>query len=280
MSQPRPLLQQVTEFARDNNITLPVFHDTAQKLLAAARTGEYRQDEIIEAIEGEQALAAEVLRTANSAFYFGLGEARTIKAAITRLGIVQVANIVVMATERDRYRARHPFLGNMMVQLWQHASSTAIAAGWIAGRLRYPHLAEEVFIGGLVHDVGKLLQVRVLDEMLAARAIDTGQLAPELVREVLAQGHTQIGHELLTSWHLPDVYCAIVRDHHRQSDRHSLPMLMIRLANDVCHKVGLGYVHDPSIELDGSPDAIALGISDVVLAELEVMMENRLEAAA
>ena len=66
MTQDRPLLEQIVDFAARRQVTLPVFSNVATKLRAAAG-GSYNILEIERAIDSDQALAAEVLRAANSA---------------------------------------------------------------------------------------------------------------------------------------------------------------------------------------------------------------------
>ncbi|MEZ5315765.1 MAG: HDOD domain-containing protein, partial [Vicinamibacterales bacterium] len=179
----RPLLDQVLEFAAEKRITLPVFSDVARQVQRATRAESYDIGEIERAIESDPALVAEVLRAANSAFFGGLSEVASIKAAILRLGLPRVANLVFLASEKSRYAARTPSIAALMKMLWHHASACALAAEWIARKVRYPQLGETVFIGALIHDIGKLFLLRVLDQMQSAPGARA--ISPELVEEVL-----------------------------------------------------------------------------------------------
>jgi len=274
MSDNLPLLVRLKEFAATRRITLPVFSTVARQLQEAARSDTYDITAIERAIEGDPVLAAEVLRAANSGFFGGLSEIRTIRAAIVRLGFRQVANLAFMATEKSRYTARQPALAAMMTDLWQHASACAMASEWIAKRLRLTQWTEEAFIGGLLHDIGKLFLLRVLDDMMTETPQD-GPYPPELVKEVVTQVHADVGHELLRSWHLPAVYLTIVRDHHVEPvDTTNVPLLIVRLANQGCRKAGLALDTDDSVALAATVEAAALGMSEVALAELEIILED------
>lgn len=274
MKREAPLLVQLKQFAVNNQITLPVFSDVARQLQEASQSDTYDLDEIERSIDSDPALAAEVLRAANSAFFGGLAEITSIRAAIMRLGFKQVTNLAFMATEKNRYMARQPKINGMMKALWQHASACALAAEWIAKKMRYGQVAEEAFIGGLLHDIGKLFLLRVLDHMSAENPIAAACPLP-LVREILKQAHTDQGYQLLQSWNLPAVYLTIVRDHHsEQIDPSNLPMLMVRLANHACHKAGIGLDRDETVVLAATAEATALGMSEVALAELEIILED------
>ena len=80
----RSLLDQALAYADEKKITLPVFSDVAQKVQKASNEDTYDISQIERAIESDAALVAEVLRAANSAFFGGLAEVSSIKAAILR----------------------------------------------------------------------------------------------------------------------------------------------------------------------------------------------------
>lgn len=277
--RPSPLLVQLHAFATRRNVTLPVFSDVARQLREASHADTYDITALERAIDSDPALAAEVLRAANSAFFGGLSEAKTIRAAITRLGLKEVANLAFMATEKNRYTARQPQIAAMMKVLWQHASACAMASAWLAKRMRLTPLVEEVFIGGLLHDIGKLYLLRVLDEMIAELP-RYAEYPTSLLHEVLRHAHTAEGYELLKSWNLPAVYQVIVRDHHNDApDPSNVPLLIVRLANQACNKMGVGLHPETSVVLEATPEAAILGVSDVTLAELEIILEDILATA-
>ena len=273
MNADRPLLEQVLEFAEVRGITLPVFSDVALKVQQAARSDSFDLSDVERAIGDDPALVTEILRAANSAFFGGLAEVSTIRTAIMRLGLQRVSNLVFLATEKNRYTARHPAMSGLMADLWHHSSACAMAAEWLARKVRYPQLGETVFIGALVHDIGKLFLLRVIDEM--QREPGATPVPIELVHEVLESAHTEVGHRLLTSWHLPEVYQAIVRDHHAEhADPANVALQIVRLADRACNKVGLGLRAEPTLVLVALEEAATLGLSDIALAELEVVLED------
>jgi len=268
------LLGQALAYADAHEITLPVFSDVARTVQKAARAETYDIAEIERVIESDPALVAEVLRAANSAFFGGLSEVSSIRAAVLRLGLQRVANLVLLASEKSRYTARNPDIAASIRDLWHHHSACALGAEWLARKVRFPQHGETVFIGALVHDIGKLFLLRVLDEMAHDPAY-FGTVSPELVREMLDNAHAEVGHRLLTSWHLPDVFQVIVRDlHTSEPDPANIPLLIVRLANHACNKVGIGLRLQPELALGAVREAEMLGLSEIAIAELEIILED------
>lgn len=270
----RSLLDQALAFAAERRITLPVFSDVAMTLQQASREEQYDIAAIERAIESDPALVAEVLRAANSAFFGGLSQVASVRAALLRLGLPRVTNLVFMASEKSRYAARHVDIAVYLRELWHHASASALAAEWIARKVRFPQHGDTVFIGALVHDIGKLFLLRVLDEM-AHHGRYAGVVSVALVRELLDSAHADIGYRLLAGWHLPEIYQVIVRDHHvADPDPANVPLQIVRLANHACNKVGIGLHAQPELALAATREATILGMSDIAVAELEIILED------
>jgi HD-like signal output (HDOD) protein len=274
MTADTPLLEQIRGFADQRGITLPVVSPVATELLSAVKREDISGSEVERMVQSDQALAAEVLRAANSAFYGGLSTVTTVSGAVFRLGLIQVARLVLLATEGNRYRVRQPALRPVMTQLWEHATACAQAAEWLAHRLGHRGLEEEAFVGGLPHDIGKLYLVRVLDEMVAESENKLEATGPFLI-ELLGVAHADQGYHLVKGWNIPTVYSTIVRDHHAEEpDATDITMLLVRLANRSCHKLGIGPKSEPSLILSVLPEAAMLLTGEVLLAELEVVLED------
>jgi hypothetical protein len=98
--------------------------------------------------------------------------------------------------------------------------------------------------------------------------------------EILQTAHCELGYRLLLRWHVPEIYCQIARDHHAIDLSGDLPLTIVRLANEGSRKLGLGLDPDPSLILSATPEASLLKVSEILLAELEVMIEDHLSVAA
>ncbi len=274
MNSDLSLLDRIKQLIDSGGMDLPIFNATASKLQTLMADGEANVDEVEKLILRDQVIAAEVLRAANSAFFGGLTRIQTIRNAIVRLGMKQVARLVALASHRSGYGAKDPDLTRKLQALWNHASATAMGTQWLAHKLGFAKLEEEAFLGGLLHDVGKLVILRSIDEIKHA---EQGQVdfSSELVDEILQSAHPELGFNLLKRWDIPDVYCTIARDHHLETFEPSdISHAAVRLANLATAKTGLSLKPDPSLVLSSLPEAQALGAGEILLAELEIMLED------
>jgi HD-like signal output (HDOD) protein len=280
MKQSLSLIEQINEFVKQENFQLPVFNDIAMRILKMARHEDFDIREMSQLIYQDQVLVAEVLKAANSPFFGGLAVISTVRDAIIRLGARQVSELVLIASERIQYCAKDKKLNNLLKKLWKHSVACAIGSQWLARRLSYHEKDNEAFIGGLLHDIGKLFLLRVIDTMQQSKEVEFN-ISYELSYELISSFHAEQGYKLLAQWNLPEVYCEIARDHESlEFDQENIPLLLVRLTNQACAKLGLGMHHDPSIVLISTPEAAALRAKEVVLAELEVMLEDTMQLAS
>jgi HD-like signal output (HDOD) protein len=274
MSEQLSLLDMIEQAIAANEVSLPARSQTAQQLQQILGCDDWDIQEILDLIESDQALTAEVLRVANSAFYGGLSEVATVRKAVVRIGGPEVVRLAIAATEKQNYLVRDEDLARYMPDLWQHSLGVALASRWLARKLGYRELESECFIAGLLHDVGKLLLVRVCDDLIQSGRIDRAIPAPVL-REILEGGHCKHGATLLGHWGLPAAYQAVVLHHHDEVvDPHDTLGLIIRMADLACRHLGVGMNKDASLNLSGTEEANHLDVRDIMLAELTIMLED------
>ena len=277
--QNRSSFDRVIAFIESGEFSLPVNNPVALRLQQVTAGSPEDMGRIEEIILSDQAIAAEVLKAANSPFYCGLSPVRTVRNAIVRLGILQMRRIVILVSERAKYRARHPDLERMLTDLWRHASTTALASQWLSKRVRLTGIEEICFLGGLLHDVGKLAILRAVDEIRDLEGPGAFS-SHELLHELLQAAHYSVGHKLLQDWNIPEVYCQIARDHHSQDCSGDLPLLIVRLANERSREAGLGLNAGSSAIRAATPEARSLNVTEELLKELQEMIEEHLDIAA
>lgn len=268
------LLDIINTRLKSDKALLPVFDATGMRVQEELQRDDPDLDKIEAIITRDQALTGQVLKTANSAFYKGLTKVTTVKGAIVRLGVKEIANLVIMAAHEKHFRAKDPWGRQVMDHLWRHAIGTAIGAQWLAEEQGLKAVAHEAFTAALLHDVGKLMLYTVIESLRRHPRLNVNA-SNELIREVMDSFHARYGYMLLKTWNLPDIYCVVSRDHHLESrETDPVLLLLVRLVNLACHKVGIGLKSDPEIILAATPEAAALGVSEVSLAKLEIKLED------
>jgi HD-like signal output (HDOD) protein len=269
------LITLINNYISENNFTLPVFDRIAMRLLELVQSENYDLKEVEKLIHYDQILVSEVLRLANSPFFKGLVEIKSIGKAVVRLGGEQVAELAIMAAEKDKYKAADSVLNDLTKKLWQGSVACGMTTKWIAGKINSED-KQHAFLAGLIHDIGQLFLFTVIDMIRSSGQIKIS-FPLEMIMETVAILHEEKGREILKKWNMPEIYCQIAGNHHSvEFDENNILLVMVRLADLACRKQGFGLNSDPAVVLAASEEANILGLSDIDLAQMEIMMEDTL----
>ena len=256
-----------------DTLSLPVFNNAAVRLQMELVKPEPDLRVIEQVITSDQALSSQVLKIANSAFYRGLVEVGTVRAAIIRLGMREIGRIVLMAASEQHFRSRDRTIALVMKKLWQHSVGCAYGTAWLARRRDCGVEQSQAFFAGLFHDVGKLFVLMVIEQI--KRKNKSLKLTDSLLMEAMNRLHAREGSRLLTRWNMPGHLHVIARDHHNaEIDAQNRLLVLVRMANLVCRKLGIGLAEDGSLLLAATPEANLLGLTGTDLAELEGALED------
>jgi len=269
-------LDMVEEYAASETLNLPVFPRVAQELCKKMADEDSSINDIAAVIAKDQALAGQMLKLANSAFFAGLNKVRTIRESIMRLGVNQVYNCLMAGSQKDFYVSHDPLIAQYLKVLWKHALATARGSQWLLRKTGFTELADEGFLAGLFHDIGKLLLLRVF-ETIRSENQDIA-LSEPFILEILDSMHVEQGYSLMHEWSIPPVYCDVAKHHHEEEfDPSDSLLVAVRIVDHVCAKTGLSLKPDPALVTATLPEVHAMSVKEIVLAELEVVIEDALE---
>ena len=279
MHHDRSFLDIVNEYQESDEILLPVLDEIALSIQQEVAKNDTDINLIERLICNDPSLTSQVLKTANSTFYKGLSKVSTVLNAIIRLGAGEISNIVTFVTQKKNFYSKDPFCCDIMEELWRHSAGCAVGAQWIAKESHSKALSHEAFTAALLHDIGKLFLIKVV-EMINLSEKTAIKPSKELLNEVMDSFHTERGYSLLKNWNLPEIYCDIARNHHSEEfDSNDILLVIVRLVNKACNKLGIGLNKDASIVLAATPEASVLGLSELFLAKLEITIEDSLGLA-
>jgi len=276
MTRTDSLKALIAQTARNPGTHIPVFNPVALEVQKLAHDDKVSLARIESTLLRDPVLSAQVLRMANSSRYGGLAAAATLKQALSRLGAQQVVRLAMAAAQVSLYQSRHPLFRTNIGELWKTAFASAIGAAWIVHRSNHGEMAEQAFLAGLLHDVGKLVVMRSIEKLVSEQKIEAS--LPEAVAlEMVDALHCEFGFELTRRWNLPEAYGVICRDHHLETcDTGNVLMVTVRLIDEVCRKMGIGCAPEPDRMTAAGEEAAALMLNDVALADLEVTLEDKL----
>jgi putative nucleotidyltransferase with HDIG domain len=209
-------------------------------------------------ISSDQAIASKVLRVVNSAYYGVQGRVSSVGQAVVILGTKQVRNLVLSAAAMSAIPARSAGQVDALRSFWTHSYATAAAAQLIAKAKDLPSVdAETVFIGGLLHDVGRLFMLSLFPELYddaIDRAAAAGGGLEAYEKTLFGASHSEVGAAVAEKWSLPEQLVSIVRDHEGPfDDDSSIPVLVVHCADAMAKSLfGTG---DAILQFDIDPVA-------------------------
>lgn len=193
----------------EGTLELPMFPETAARVLAACKGERSGLDEIVDLITHDQSLAAHLLRVANSVAYAARVPALSLQQAVGRLGLGTVSNIAVAATLRERVFSVSG--GEERIRkLWRHSAATACYAQEIAEVLRRD--LNSAFLCGLLHDVGMPIVLQVVCDLEREGIVPA--VSPALMDAALMEFHCELGARLASAWQLGPWIGLVIRHHH------------------------------------------------------------------
>ncbi len=219
-------------------------------------------------IETDQAIAARVLKVANSAYYGLSGMVNSIHQATVVLGQQSLEQVITMVSSSSLLGKRLKGYNLNAGVLWKHSLAVALGSRMIAAK-RAPTLESDAFSVGLIHDAGKLALNNHLDQKRQEVQKFTQEQSPSFLlaeRHVLGFDHTEIAEELCLKWKLPEHHAEAMRYHHDPAAAGDNQLVhVIHLANYLAKEAGFGSgsnTDDNSLE-PASLKALTLKQTDV-----------------
>jgi len=270
-------LEIIGNFVESDKITLPPFDKTALRIQQEVRKEDVKISKIEKLIIADPAMSSQILKVANSAFFKGLSKVMTIREAIVRLGLDEITKMVLILTQKKLYGTKDSFIKNYRNRLWQHALVCALVSQWVAREAGFEEATQEVFFAALMHDIGKLFLITVIEKIKNSREVDFIP-SKAVINEIIKGQHTEQGYNLLRKWNIPDKYCQVAREHHDEKfDSTNVPLIILRLVDKTCNKVGVSIEKNSDAANSVTAEASFFGFSEIKLAELELQIEDSLK---
>jgi putative nucleotidyltransferase with HDIG domain len=253
-------------------IDLPVFNPIALELLQLLADPDTEINDVIKIINKDQALSIQILRMANSAAYAGRYKSETLKDAVSRLGVKQITNLAMAASQAALHSSSIPVVNDMMYYLWLHSHACAIGCRSLANSIGHRELADQAYLAGLLHDIGKLYLLKAMEQIHLAGEIKF-ELDRETLLDVFSSMHVEQGFRIMYHWDIPPVYSSIVANHHADHFHpHDTLLAIVRLVNYMSMHYELNSFPRFVQPRDVDPEISVLHVNEESLEQLEVDM--------
>jgi putative nucleotidyltransferase with HDIG domain len=229
---------------------LPSIPLVVSKIINMVNDPEINFKLIADEISKDQAITTDILKICNSAYYSKGKEITSVDRAIVTLGIKEVKDIIVVSTTKQVLNK--PIIGYDLEKgdLWKHNLVVAMLAKKIAIMKKQRALADVVFTGGIIHDVGKTILAMFVANTFK-EILETSQTKQidftTAEREVMGFDHQEIGEKILEKWQFPEVLRMIVRHHHDPDQapaQYGQIVSIVHIANTIALMAGVGIGND------------------------------------
>jgi len=223
---------------------LPPLPTSAMRVIALTKNPATSVRELERVIGQDPALAAGMLRQANSAYYGYARRISSLQEAIVVLGFQATQGLAMASAVAPLLKVQ--LIGYEIEQdgLWKHSMVTAMAAKSLCKKLELSY-GDVAFTAGLLHDIGKLvisIYVQEVGTYLLEKVTVANLSYVELEEKIIGFNHATVGGLLAKGWNLPEDLVESIACHHTPSSAQSHVELasVIHVANGLASLLGIG----------------------------------------
>jgi putative nucleotidyltransferase with HDIG domain len=218
-----PILQSVTQ--------LPPFPAVIQRALQLIEDPRSSAQQIVEVIQYDPSITANVLKLCNSAFFGLRRTVHSLKEALMFIGFNPLLEIILSLESAHLFQRSCKGYDLEDGELWRHSVGCAVLSEIVSRRLdRQPTPC--LFTAALLHDIGKVLLssfVQDYYEEIKHLTREKGLSFLDAEKEVLGINHADLGGKVIEQWKFPKTIVWAVRYHHTphlaQEDRETIQLI-------------------------------------------------------
>ncbi len=251
---------------------MPAFPKSVLRVLELTRNPDVAPKDIVEVIEKDPVLAAQILRVINSAFYAMPNKVSSVSQAVVMLGINTVKNLAIRTAavgmipktnsagfDTDAYLLHSlgcAEISRLLAQEFDDCDST------------------EAYVAGLLHDFGKIMFTLHMPGPFRSALQQTAADQTDLIdaeRKHLRVDHTLAGAMLAEKWRFPEALIDAIRNHHEPPPPAGLERTLF-IANQLVKVLAFGHSGNGKIvplppglagKLGDSYEAIATALPNI-----------------
>lgn len=248
MIQNDDIISKLDEFP-----TLPTIYSTLLELLSNPRT---TIQDVAFVIQKDQTSVVKILKVVNSSVYSLQTKVDSISQAVFFLGFNEVRNIVLALSILEIFQHIQTKVNFSIVDLWKHSIAVGVITR-LLGIMNGVKDIENYFISGIVHDIGKLFFLQILNEKYL-KVIDyafTNQISLYCAeKQLLQMSHDFIGDMVAQKWKIPISIRRVIKYHSLNTNLTDLDMHIscVHLADIIAHIMQLG---NPGYEFVEQPNS-------------------------
>lgn len=267
-----------TQFIRED-ISLGSLPAVFHKLVQIINDEDSSAADVAEVITTDTDLAARVLRVVNSPLYGLSSRIDTITRAVAILGGSQLVSLAMGMCVVGVFKGIPENVVTMR-DFWRHSLAVAIGARLLGSLLQLQN-SERLFVGGLLHDIGRLTIYKLAPEQARqaiAHAHAEGILLREAEERCIGFTHDALGGKLLENWLLPPGLVDCVRHHHSLGKAQNLKeVACVHVADCIANTLEQGSSGDAHLSPLDAAAWQTLGLSTTSLQETLLQTQRQVD---
>ncbi len=238
---------------------LPVLPPARARVLTIVSTPAPDPHEVTSIVRSDPALAAAVIRAANSAWSAPREAVRTVERAVIRIGPRETLQIVGAAVLSSTFEDLEQ-AGLDVDELWRHVVACGLLTELLIDDDASRDIRAAAYSAGLLHDIGRLGMAaeRPEDYATVIERVRAGTSPLEAEHRVFGAAHTVRGVEAAEAWSIPGVIHSSILEHHDPSEHLSPLAQATARAVEISWRLGIG----DGVVLHGGEDDEALTAED------------------
>jgi putative nucleotidyltransferase with HDIG domain len=227
---------------------MPSLSTTVGKVMEICSRTDASPNELNKVISLDPVLTGQVLKLINSAYYSLVNKVTSLTRAITMLGMNTVKNMALSTAIIRTVAGAKKSKALPTKHFWAHSIGAGVSSKLLGEVKGMPVMErEELFVAGLLHDLGK---VPFGDEYIEVLDIARKEqrVLQQVELEVMGIDHQEVGLMIAEKWKLNEVITRCITSHHEleslQDDQGQL-VAMVALGNIYANILDHGYAGNP-----------------------------------
>ncbi len=224
----------------NGEIELFALPDVYSRIVETLNSPSATSQRVAEVISKDASLTLRLLELVNSPVYGFAGKIESIPRAVTLLGTNELKTLALGVSTVQQFRTIPNDVLDME-SFWKHSIRCGLFAQVLAGHIEGVS-EEKCFVGGLLHDIGRLLLLKQNPE-LYGQVMQMGRKKQssmyQVEKEYLRTDHALVGKLLAGKWKLPISLTRMIGGHHAPSaSQYQLEACLVHVADVLAHICG------------------------------------------
>jgi putative nucleotidyltransferase with HDIG domain len=248
---------------------IPAFPAAIQKVAELLSDEDYAVADVVNVIKRDQAIAANILKISNSAYFGSWRKIKTIQEAVVYLGRQQLTRAVQAAGISKIYQRGGKGYFLQAKELWEHAVAVALMSQILCKKIQGKE-NPTLYTAALLHDVGKVIMgehVQEYFQKIIGRINENKCSFLDAEEEFIGINHANLGGRIAEHWNFPSEIKDAIAYHHRPDllrEEGNMLASLVYLSDQACLMMGL----------TGGIDALAYTGLEEVMQHFDLRMAD------